>query len=87
MGMFMSAEQLKNWFRPEEKLIQKQIQLLAYLANPVQIDPTTVLETGTVVKIVARIDLNRFAITSDLASMTSQGIVTEECLKDIHTAK
>jgi kynureninase len=85
MGVFMTMEQLKNWFQPEEKLLQKQNRILAKLANPVQINETTVLNTGTVVKIVCRMDHGRFAITSDLNRDISEGIVSESSLKDIHT--
>ena len=85
MGVFMTMEQLKNWFQPEEKLLQKQNRILAKIANPVQINETTVLNTGTVVKIVCRMDQGRFAITSDLNQDTSEAIVSEASLKDIHT--
>ena len=85
MAQFPSLEQIKQWLSPSEKLIQKQIRIFARLANPVQIPETTVFNTGTVVKIVCRMDHGRFAITSDLASDTSQGIVSETSLKDFWT--
>jgi hypothetical protein len=84
---FLSLKQFKEWIKSTEKLITRQRQLFATTVEPIQIDHTFVLKTNTRIKIICRIDDNRLGITTDLHGTTTQAIISEELVRDIHLEK
>jgi len=82
--MFLSLKQFKEWITPEEKLITKQKQIFATTITPIQIDENRTLKAGVLVKIICRIDGDRLGISTDLHGNTTEVIISDTLVTDIH---
>ena len=79
----LNLTKLRDWLRIGDTYLPKQYLLFAHLKENVQIPDGKLLKKDQTVRIICRVEDNRYAVTSQLNQDSSEVIITQEMLSNI----